>query len=171
VSVFKWKAVQPLCGNHQCSLFEEAWNLAFALVWDELNAHHVAMPWQITTCLIRGWLDVAGMFALTWGALLRVGEFSECYKERPFAAIRYEFSNSFVLLSVQELRTRFIAARHQCANWIFPPWWELCIGFSQLQPLQKLWPRSGQTLRLRFRQVLALGWSWNLLPSTVKVWT
>ena len=115
MSVFKWKAVQPLCGNHQCSLFEEAWNLAFALVWDELNAHHVAMPWQITTCLIRGWLDVAGMFALTWGALLRVGEFRNATRKDFLLPRDTNFTNSFVLLSLKEPKTRLTAARHQCA--------------------------------------------------------
>ena len=29
------------------------------------------------------------------------------------------------------------------------------LAFARLQPQQKLWPRSGQTLRLRFRQVLS----------------
>lgn len=56
---------------------QEAWNLAFAWVRDEPSVHHIAMPWQIllaaiTVCLSWGWLDVAGMFALTWGALFRV---------------------------------------------------------------------------------------------------
>lgn len=40
-------------------MLQESWNLAFAWMRDEPNAHHVAMPWQIllsciTTCLIWG---------------------------------------------------------------------------------------------------------------------
>jgi len=54
---------------------QEAWNLAFAWVRDEPSSHHVALPWQlllaaISVSLVWGWLDMAGMLALSWGALL-----------------------------------------------------------------------------------------------------
>ncbi|CAE7794866.1 unnamed protein product, partial [Symbiodinium necroappetens] len=58
---------------------QPAWDLAFAWLREEPHSHHVALPWQVllamvTTSIMWGWPRVAGMLALTWGALMRVGE-------------------------------------------------------------------------------------------------
>ena len=139
---------------------QEAWNFAFAWVREEPPVHHVAMPWQvllacISTCLVWGWLDIAGMFALTWGALLRVGEFTGALRRDLLLPSDTCYTNNFALLSLKEPKTRFTAARHQCAKLDVPDLLRVVhIAFSRLRPGQKLWPRSGQTLRLRFKQVL-----------------
>ena len=57
-----------------------AWDLAFAWVHDEKPTHHLAMPWQLllamlTVSLCWGWTSFAGGLALSFGALLRPGDF------------------------------------------------------------------------------------------------
>eukprot|EP00435_Cladocopium_sp_Y103_P013731 s39_g3.t1 len=104
---------------------QEAWNFAFAWVREEPPVHHVAMPWQvllacISTCLVWGWVDMAGMFALTWGSLLRVGEFTGALRRDLLLPCDTNNTNSFALLSLREPKTRFTAARHQCAKLDIP---------------------------------------------------
>ena len=140
---------------------QEAWNLAFAWVRDEPSVHHIAMPWQIllaslTIALFWGWTDVAGMLALTFGALLRVGEFIGAVRKDLLLPCDTNHTNAFALLALKEPKTRFTAARHQSAKLDIPDLLRVThLAFSKLRPLQKLWPRSGQTLRLRFKQVMA----------------
>ena len=139
---------------------QEAWNLAFAWVRDEPTTHHIAIPWQvllacISVSLIWGWVDLAGMLALTWGAVLRVGEFLSATRKDLLLPCDTNFTNSFALLALKEPKTRFTAARHQSAKLDIPDLLRVVhLAFARLQPQQKLWPRSGQTLRLRFKQVL-----------------
>ena len=140
---------------------QEAWNLAFSWVRDEPSAHHIAMPWQvllacISVCLTWGWLDVAGMLALSWGAVLRVGEFLQAMRKDLLLPCDTNFTNNFALLSLKEPKTRFTAARHQSAKLDIPDLLQVThLAFSRLQPHQRLWAKSGQTLRTRFKQVLA----------------
>jgi hypothetical protein len=143
---------------------QEAWNLAFAWVRDEPSTHHLAMPWQvllslISVCFLWGWMELAGMLALTWGALLRVGEFLQATRSDLLLPVDTMYTNNFALLSLKEPKTRFTAARHQCAKLDSPDLLQVVhLAFSRLHPTQKLWSRTGQTLRLRFKQVLhALG--------------
>ena len=139
---------------------QEAWNLAFAWVRDEPTTHHIAIPWQvllacISVSLIWGWVDLAGMLALTWGAVLRVGEFLSATRKDLLLPCDTNFTNSFALLALKEPKTRFTAARHQSAKLDIPDLLRVVhLAFARLQPQQKLWPRSEQTLRLRFKQVL-----------------
>eukprot|EP00435_Cladocopium_sp_Y103_P062657 s123_g24.t1 len=139
---------------------QEAWNLAFAWVRDEPSVHHLAMPWQIllaaiSVCLTWGWLDMAGLMALTWGALLRVGEVVQATRKDLLLPCDTNYTNRFALLSLREPKTRFTAARHQSAKLDIPDLLQVAhISFSRLLPWQRLWPRSGKTLRLRFRQVM-----------------
>ena len=66
------------------------------------------------------------------------------------------FTNNFALLSLKEPKTRFTAARHQSAKLDIPDLLQVThLAFSRLQPHQRLWAKSGQTLRTRFKQVLA----------------
>ena len=139
---------------------QEAWNFAFAWVRDEPTTHHIAIPWQvllacISVSLIWGCVDLAGMLALTWGAVLRVGEFLSATRKDLLLPCDTNFTNSFALLALKEPKTRFTAARHQSAKLDIPDLLRVVhLAFARLQPQQKLWPRSGQTLRLRFKQVL-----------------
>ena len=58
---------------------QASWDLAFS--WQRLEppTHHTALPWQVllailTVAFLWGWDDVAGVIALCWGGLARVGE-------------------------------------------------------------------------------------------------
>ena len=139
---------------------QESWNLAFAWVRDEPSVHHNAMPWQIlvaalSACLLWGWTEVAGMLALCWGSLLRIGEFTQAVRKDLLLPVDTNYTNGFALLSLREPKTRFTAARHQSAKLDVPDLLRVVhLAFSNLRPHQKLWQMSGQTLRTRFRQVL-----------------
>ena len=139
---------------------QEAWNLAFAWQRDEPSVHHIAMPWQIllgaiSTCFFWGWLDMAGMLALSWGALLRVGEFLQATRRDLLLPVDTNYTNKFALLALREPKTRFTAARHQSAKLDIPDLLRVVhLAFAHLQPWQRLWPKSAQTLRSRFRDLL-----------------
>ena len=95
------------------------------------------------------------MLALCWGSLLRVGEFLAATRADLLLPADTQYTNNFALLSLKEPKTRFTAARHQCAKLDIPDLLLVVhIAFSRLQPTQKLWPRTGQTLRQRFKQIL-----------------
>ena len=139
---------------------QEAWNLAFAWVRDEPPVHHIAMPWQIllaaiTVCFSWGWMEMAGMLALMWGGLLRVGEFLQATRADLLLPVDTGYTNQFALLSLKEPKTRFTTARHQTAKLDIPDLLQVVhLAFSRLSSKQKLWCRSGQTLRNRFKAVL-----------------
>lgn len=139
---------------------QEAWNLAYSWVREEPSIHHVAMPWQIllsaiSICLVWGWVDVAGMFALSWGSLLRAGEFLLATRRDLLLPVDTNYTNQFALLALKEPKTRFTAARHQSAKLDIPDLLRVAhIAFARLHPTQRLWSKSGQTLRLRFKQVM-----------------
>ena len=57
---------------------QAAWDLAFSWMALEPSTHHVAMPPTVllavlSVCIYWGWLREAGIFALSWGGLLRRG--------------------------------------------------------------------------------------------------
>ena len=53
------------------------------------------------------------------------------------------------------LRRGYSAARHQCSKIDAPDLLRvLSVAFSRLAPRERLWPMSGQTLRLRFKAIL-----------------
>lgn len=118
------------------------------------------MPWQVllamlTTALSWGWLKLAGMMALSWGSLLRVGEFCAALRGDLLLPEDTHFTNKFSLLAIREPKTRFSAARHQSAKLDIGDLLEVVsMAFLRLRRHQKLWPHSSQTLRTRFRQVL-----------------
>ena len=63
---------------------------------------------------------------------------------------------AFAILSIHEPKTRNVAARHQAARLDIPDLLTLVQAeFFRLQGHQKLWASSGQTLRTRFKSVLA----------------
>ena len=150
---------------HQCPnlrrMMQPAWDLAFSWVKSEPPTHRLAMPWQIflallTVALSWGWLDVAGSLALLWGGVLRPGELLASKRSDLLLPSDTHNTNAFALLAIEEPKTRFSAARHQCAkidSSDILQVLELC--FSHLPLNRMLWPSSGQSLRARFRNLLA----------------
>ena len=137
-----------------------AWSLAFNWVQNEPSAHHVAMPFQVlmallTTTMLWGWWNVGGVLALGWGAFLRAGEILN--SQRKHLLLPSDVGNSirFGMLSIFEPKTRTSAARHQAAKLDIPDLLQFVeLSFAVYQPHQRLWPFSGQTLRLRLRCLL-----------------
>ena len=126
------------------------WLLSIGVSLDDLLENHVSV------CLTWGWLDMAGMMALSWGALLQVGEFTQATRADLLLPVNTGFTNQFALLALKEPKTRFTIARHQTAKLDIPDLSHIDhIAFSRLQPSQKLWPRSGQTLRNRFQAIMS----------------
>ena len=138
-----------------------AWDFAFAWMKAEPPIHHTACPWQIllsliATALLWGWTREAGALALTWGGLLRAGELTAAYRRDLLLPFDTDFTNKFALLAIAEPKTRFTVARHQSAKVDAPDLLRVVdLAFRKLQPHEKLWPFSPQTLRNRFKTLLA----------------
>ena len=139
---------------------QPAWDLAYAWLRNEPPTHHLALPWQcllslLSTALCWGWASVAGIIALSLGEVLtRIGEALAALRSQLVLPQDVENTSDFILLQINEPKTRFRAARHQVAKVDQPQLVRLIeIVFRDLQPQQKLWPFSGQTMRLRFQKV------------------
>ena len=152
---------------------QQSWDLAFAWLRQEPPVHHVALPWQvllslISTCLAWGWRTVAGVLAMSWGGLTRIGEVFAGTRRNLILPRDVGFTTSFVLLEIMEPKTRFRAARHQVAKVDQIQLVEVIdLAFKDLLPGQKLWPFSPQTMRTRFKRLLqALGL--DQIPSDLK---
>ena len=140
---------------------QQAWDLAFMWGSYEPTTHHVAMPFQILTavlavCLTWGWSREAAVFALAWGAVLRMGEVIAAKRSDVILPGDVWGSIDFILIKIAEPKTRFRAARHQSSK-VEQPDLALVIqqGFQHLARDDQLWPYSGSTLRLRLAKVLA----------------
>ena len=91
------------------------------------------------------------MLALTWGAVMRIGE--SLAARRSDLLLPQDVSNtiSYALVSISEPKTRFRAARHQSAKLDQPDLLEVVqMTFGHLSLDCKLWPSSPSTLRSRF---------------------
>ena len=136
-----------------------AWDLAYNWMALEPHVHHIALPGlvllaMLATCLVWGWTREAGLFALMWGGLCRPGEVVAAYRRHLVLPADVLGSQAFALLRIEEPKTRRRAARHQAAKVDLPDLLEvLVVAFGALEPTQKLWPFSGQTLRARFQRV------------------
>ena len=137
-----------------------AWSLAFGWLQTEPGSHHTSMPPQVllaflNVALIWGWPYVAGCIALAWGALLRAGEVITATRRQLLLPQDVQFTIPHILLTIVEPKTRFSAAKHQCAKLDAGDLVQLVqLVFGRLQRHQRLWPFSGQTLRTRFRCIL-----------------
>ena len=137
-----------------------AWDLGYAWMRQEPSQHHVAMPSiillaMITTSLMWGWTFFAGSLALAWGALLRPGELFALRRLNLLFPRDSGFSIGYILVSLQEPKTRFTTARHQATRLDIPDLMQVVtMIFETLPPHQFLWPYSPQTFRNRFRSVL-----------------
>jgi len=137
-----------------------AWDLGYAWMRQEPSQHHVAMPSvvllaMISTSLMWGWTFFAGSLALAWGALLRPGELFALRRMNLLFPRDSGFSIGYILVSLQEPKTRFTTARHQATRLDIPDLMQVVtMIFETLPPHQFVWPYSPQTFRNRFRSVL-----------------
>ena len=138
-----------------------AWDLAFAWLREEPPVHHIAMPWQvllavISTACIWGWYDVAGILALTWGGICRIGEVLGARRCDLMLPCDFGQTFQYILLQIKEPKTRFRGARHQVSRVDQPQLVALIeVAFSHLHSEQKLWHMSGQAMRSRFKKLIS----------------
>jgi len=110
----------------------------------------------LVTALYWGWIREAGILALSWGGLTRIGEAISAVRRQLVLPRDVEFTASHALLQIDEPKTRFRTARHQVAKLDQPQLLALVdLAFHRLSPGQRLWPFSGQTMRKRFQRLLA----------------
>lgn len=139
---------------------QQAWDLAFLWNAHEPSEHHIAMPFQILIAIISiswiwGWKREAAVWALAWGALLRIGEVTNALRSDLIMPSDVSHSVDYVLIRLKEPKTRYRAARHQSGKLEQPDLIEIVrIGFQKLLPGEKLWPLSGSTLRHRLSKLL-----------------
>ena len=99
-------------------LLQPSWDIAFNWMRREPHVHHLAMPWQvllsmITVCYMWGWPTVAGILALAWGGLARIGEVLSARRKDLVLPVDLDDTVPYALLSIKEPKTRNRAARHQ----------------------------------------------------------
>ena len=137
-----------------------AWDLAFAWLSTEPSSHHVAMPAVVllallSVCLLWGWLAEAGIYAMAFGGLLRIGEAVQATRGCLVLPRDVPFLRQFILLRIQEPKTRLRAARHQAAKIEASDLVQLIdMAFAHLPSSSRLWPHSAQTLRRRMDSAL-----------------
>ena len=100
---------------------QAAWDLAFTWLSEEPSSHHVAMPPIVlmailATCLSWGWTREAGIFALAWGALLRISEATLALRGNLIFPADTLFMQTFILVRIDQPKTRGRAAKHQSAK-------------------------------------------------------
>ena len=137
-------------------LLQPAWDVAFQWQRLEPHTHHQAMPWQIllallTASLLWGWVDVAGLLALAWGGLARIGEVFAAYRRDLVLPSDVQQTVDYILLAIREPKTRNTAARHQALRLDQPQLMRVVeLAFRKRHRLQKLWLYSPGTFRVRF---------------------
>eukprot|EP00435_Cladocopium_sp_Y103_P060225 s990_g22.t1 len=142
-------------------MLQGAWDFGYGWCRHEPSTHHSAMPGPIalaviSTCIIWGWTRLAGSIAIMWAGLLRPGELLAATRADLLLPQDGDFTVPFGLLAIRDPKTRFSNARHQSAKIDMPDMLRVVeLFFGSLQPHQRLWPFSGQTLRTRFHQVLS----------------
>eukprot|EP00913_Durusdinium_trenchii_P014403 g13509.t1 len=139
---------------------QPAWDLAYAWLRQEPPSHSLALPWQallslLTSAWMWGWSREAGVVALSWGGVTRIGEvLSACWRDLVLP-IDVDYSINYALLQIAEPKTRYRCARRQIAKLDHPQLLQVIeVASAHLAPSQKLWPASGQTMRGRFQKLL-----------------
>ena len=141
-------------------MLQGSWDLAYTWLREEPPVHHVALPWQILLAVVAcaslwGWFDVAAILCLSWGGLARIGEVLKAQRKHLILPIDIGRTERFILLQIEEPKTRFKAARHQVARVDHPQLVALIEAVFQGYPRDRfLWGASPQTLRLRFQKLL-----------------
>lgn len=100
---------------------QPAWDLAYGWLRQEPPTHHLALPWQALLCLLStslswGWTRVAGVIALSWGSLTRIGEVLSAARRDLILPSDVGYTIDHGLLQIAEPKTRYRAARHQIAK-------------------------------------------------------
>ncbi|CAE7942607.1 unnamed protein product, partial [Symbiodinium necroappetens] len=140
-------------------LLQPAWDVAFQWQRLEPHIHHQAMPWQvlpalITASLFWGWLDVAGMMALAWGGLGRIGELFAATRGDLGLPLDVQGTIDYILLAIKEPKTRNTAARHQTLKLDHPELMRVVsLAFARKHRAQFLWPFAPGTFRQRFAKL------------------
>ena len=140
---------------------QQAWDLAFIWGSHEPSEHHVAMPFQILVAVIAtawswGWSREASLFALAWGALLRIGEIFDAFRGDLILPSDVGFTIDYALLKIREPKTRYRSARHQAGKVEQYDLIEIVrLGLEKLRPDEPLWHLSGSTLRSRLTRILS----------------
>lgn len=152
------EAINLRLGKYGRELFRvQGWP---SLLRQEPPCHRLALPWQALLCLLStslswGWTRVAGVIALSWGSLSRIGEVLSAARRDLILPSDVEFTISYGMLQIAEAKTRYRAARHQIAKIDQPQLlMVVSLAFEKLKPEFKLWPLSGQTMRSRFQRLL-----------------
>ncbi|CAE7220919.1 unnamed protein product [Symbiodinium natans] len=139
---------------------QAAWDTAFSWLAMEPYTHHVPMPpvillAMLTVCLMWGWVAEAGLFAMSWGGLLRIGEATSARRKQLILPVDVLHVQSFILLQILEPKTRLPGARHQAAKIERSDLIDVIqLAFEFYDPEQRLWPFTNQTLRRRFDAIL-----------------
>ena len=137
-----------------------AWSLAFSWLSGEPHEHHPALPVSIllammTTALYWGWPYVAAVLGLTWAGVLRIGEVLQATRRDLYLPRDRAPGEDFVLLRIQDPKTRGRSARHQSARVDQIDIVNLLDSvYGSCDSSFKLWPFSGATLRNRFNCLL-----------------
>ena len=107
-------------------------------------------------CLAWGWLREAGIFSLAWGALLRISEATSATRRHLVMPEDTMWMQSFILVCIDQPKTRGRAAKHQAAKLEPSDLVELVtLAFGKLDKRQRIWPYTNQTLRRRLDSVLS----------------
>ena len=93
-------------------LMTGAWDLTFSWLREEPFEHRVACPFQVLlailiVCLCWGWIDIAGILALSWGGICRIGEVLAARRVDLVPPSNVMFTSATVQLRVQKPKTRF----------------------------------------------------------------
>lgn len=137
-----------------------AWDLAYTWLRHEPPRHHQALPWQplvalLVTSFVWGWYRVAGVLALSWGAISRIGEVLAADRRQLVLPSDLGDTVNYALLQIEEPKTRHRGARHQVARLDQPELLKILeVVFAKLPGSARLWPFSPQTLRKRFYSLL-----------------
>ena len=127
------------------SIASRAKDLPYGVVWLRLGIWH--------SC--GGRTREAAIFALSWGALLRIGEVFQAIRKDLILLGDVGDTVAYILLKIKEPKTRFRAARHQSGKLEQPDLIEVVqLGLSHLKPHERLWNSSGATLRSRLTKIL-----------------
>ena len=141
-------------------VLQGAWDLAYTWLREEPPVHHVALPWPIllaaaVTSSLWGWFDVAAILCLSRGGLTRIGEALKAKRKHLVLPRDVGWTSSYILLQIEEPKTRFKAARHQVARVDQPQLTSFIdLIFGSYDSERYLWPASPQTLRGRFQKIL-----------------
>ena len=102
-------------------LLSGAWDYAFSWLREEPYEHHLACPAVVLLGLVAaaltwGWPLVAGVIAISWSAIMRIGEVLTALRRDLVLPCDVGHASASILFKIQEPKTRFRAARHQVAK-------------------------------------------------------